>query len=122
MVQRRAARYVLHNYTRTASVTTMLLKLNWEILQFRRIKLRLTLMYKIMNDLIDVSGEPYFQPAFGHTRSENNLKIRQLPTTKAYHQATFFINTIPHWNRAPANVVSAPTLDSFRGALASYEM
>jgi hypothetical protein len=122
MVQRHAARYVLHNYTRTASVTAMLLQLKWELLKFRRIKLRLTLMYKIMNNLVDISREPYFQPAFGHTRSQNNLKIRQLPTTKSYHQASFFINTIPHWNIAPASVVSAPTLDSFRGALASYEM
>ena len=49
-VQRRAARWVLSNYSRDTSVTSLLLSLNWLTLQQRRWSSRLTLFYKIINN------------------------------------------------------------------------
>ena len=54
MVQRRAARYILNRYHNTSSVTTMLEHLEWESLEARRIKCQLTMMFKIINGLVDI--------------------------------------------------------------------
>ena len=120
MVQRRAARYVLNQYARTASVTAMLRRLDWELLQHRRMKLRLTLMYKIINQLVAISADPHFKPVTRRTRSHHSLKFQQISTTKAYHQASFFISTIPLWNLAPATLVEAPSLEVFRQELTKF--
>ena len=120
MVQRRAARYVLNQYARTASVTAMLRRLEWELLQHRRMKLRLTLMYKIINQLVAIPVDPHFKPVTRRTRSHHSLKFQQISTTKAYHQASFFISTIPLWNSAPATLVEAPSLDVFRQELTKF--
>jgi uncharacterized protein (UPF0305 family) len=42
MVQRRAARYVTNRYRNTSSVTSMLGDLEWDTLEIRRKKIRLT--------------------------------------------------------------------------------
>ena len=52
MVQCRAARYVLDRYERTASVKEMLKQLDWETLELRRRKARLTMLYKMHYNLV----------------------------------------------------------------------
>ena len=49
MIQRRSARYVTNRYHNTSYVETMLQKLQWPTLEERRMKARLTLLYKIAN-------------------------------------------------------------------------
>ena len=46
-VQRKAARFCLQNFSKTASVTDMLSDLKWDTLETRRKENRLTLMYKL---------------------------------------------------------------------------
>ena len=50
-IQRRAARFVQSDYKRTSSVTSMMEELGWKPLHERRREQRLTLLYKIVNDL-----------------------------------------------------------------------
>ncbi len=47
-VQRRAARWVKRDYTRTSSVTEMMSSLQWRPLELRRIDQRLIMFYKII--------------------------------------------------------------------------
>ena len=54
-VQRRAARFVLGDYNRDISVTAVLEDLGWETL-IRRAIARLTLMYEIAHNLVDMPG------------------------------------------------------------------
>jgi hypothetical protein len=54
MVQRRAARYVTNRYHNTSSVSSMIDHLGWETLESRRTKVQLTMLYKIIYDLIDI--------------------------------------------------------------------
>ena len=112
----------LYKYDRTASVSAMLQRLEWETLQQRRLKLRLTLMYKIVHGLVAIKGNQYFHPANRSTRSSHSLKFRQIQATHSYHQASFFIRTIPTWNAAPAIVTEAMTLEAFKGALAKIQL
>ena len=50
MVQRKAARIVLNKHNLANSVTTMLQSLKWSTLEWRRRFLKLTLMFKILNN------------------------------------------------------------------------
>ena len=60
-VQRRAARFFLNEFSSYSSVTNMLSTLNLPPLQQRRERAKLIMMYKIINDLIDIPKE-YFTP------------------------------------------------------------
>ena len=53
-VQCQAARYVMHIYLHTASVTEMLHQLLWETMETRRRNINLIMLYKIVNNLIDI--------------------------------------------------------------------
>jgi hypothetical protein len=56
MVQHRAARYVVNRYHNTSSVTSMLKDLKWSTLEERRQRVRLVLMYKIVNGLVKIDA------------------------------------------------------------------
>ena len=58
-IQRRAARFVTGNYKRDSSVTNMLGNLNWETLQERRKNARLSMLYKIQNNLVGIDQATY---------------------------------------------------------------
>ena len=57
MVQRRAARYVLNRYNNTSSVSEMLHELQWDTLEERRKKNRLSIFYKIHNGQTGIDTE-----------------------------------------------------------------
>ena len=54
MIQRKAARFCMNNYRRESSVTELIETLGWDSLQLRRKQVRLSLMYKLSNNLIDI--------------------------------------------------------------------
>jgi len=62
MVQCRAAHYV-QSYQRSASVTEMLKQLDWETLELRRKKARLTMLYKMHCNLVAMDQQKYLKPA-----------------------------------------------------------
>ena len=49
-------------FNKTANVTDMLSDLNWDTLQTRRKKNRLTLMYKLSHNLVDINTEEHLIP------------------------------------------------------------
>ena len=59
MVQWRAARYATNQCPNTSSVSEMLDHLNWETLESRGTKAQLTMMFRIVNSLVDVPLEQY---------------------------------------------------------------
>ena len=54
-VQRKAARFVCNNYYRYSSVTNMLQQLGWPTLERRRSEAKATMMYEIINNLVQVN-------------------------------------------------------------------
>ena len=68
-IQRRAARCVQSDFKRTSSVTSMIEELGWKPLHGRRREQRLTLLYKIVNDLVAI-------PADQHITYNNNRRSR----------------------------------------------
>ena len=78
MVQRHAARYTTNCYHNTSSVTDMLQELDWESLESRRTKIELTLLFKFVNDLVDIPASTYLTPANTQTRTFHTKKLMQI--------------------------------------------
>ena len=55
----------------------MLQDLNWETLESRRAKLQLVMIYKIINDLVDIPCDAYLTPAT--TRTSTGVIQKVLP-------------------------------------------
>ena len=81
-VQRRAARYACHRHHNTSSVTEMIHSLDWPTLQERRLKTRLHIFYKIINNKIAVPYDNILIPSQSRTRSTHSNTIRQIQYNK----------------------------------------
>ena len=106
MVQHRAARYVTNRYHNTSSMTSMLEHLEWESLESRCVKCQLTMLFKIINDLVDIPRDQYLTEASTRTRSHHSHKFRHVPAPSDYFKNSFFPRTIVLWNSLPASLVS----------------
>ena len=120
MVQRRAARYATNRYRNTSSVTDMLEDLNWDTLETRRSKSQVTMMFKIINGLVDIPAADFVTPASTRTRSHHGKKLRQYATSTDTLKYSFFPCTIPLWNSLPATLAEAPDLVSFKRGLSTF--
>ena len=112
-VQRRAARWVMSDFRRTSSVTTMLNTLGWRNLAQRRADSRLVLMYKIVHGLVAIPQTQLVRPS-RVSRSSHPFYFRQIQTTKNIYKYSFFPLTIVQWNKLPSSVVSLPSVDQFK--------
>ena len=119
MVQSRAARFVTSRYRNTSKVSSMIDHLQWESLKSRRSKIQLNLLYKVVEDLVDIPADKYLTPSTARTRSAHSRKFRQYSTSTDPFKFSFFPHTIPLWNSLPASVAEAPSLASFRKELST---
>ena len=69
-VQRRAARYVFNDYSTITpgSVTKMLDDLEWEPLEVRRRHDRLSMLYRMQHNLVDIPANRYLSSSDSRTR------------------------------------------------------
>ena len=111
MVQRRSARMVCSDYRRTSSVSSMLQQLQCPTLQERRAQAKVTMMYRIVYQLVDVPTT-YLIP-ISSIRGHGLKYLVPYARTQIY-QRSFFPDIIRLWNSLPQSVVSCPTIDSFK--------
>ena len=76
-IQRRVLRWIFNGYNFSHSVTTMLQSLNWPNLQHRRKRMRLTLLYKSINDLLALKIPNYFTAISTNTRIHHHHQSYQ---------------------------------------------
>ena len=114
-VQRRAARYVCGLQSRQESVTAMMHRLQWETLENRRKKGRVTMLYKIWTDQVAIPSTKLV-PTTRVTRG-HSAKLQQLVAKKNYVQQSFFPSAIKLWNSLPDVVVSQPSIEDFKEKL-----
>ena len=121
MVQHRAARFVTncpHRHTENQpSITAKIRELGWDTLQTRRQRSRLTMLYRVTKNLVDVpqAYHPCLrvpQPARGHQMQY----VRQQPDVDAF-QFSFLPRTIVDWNNLSPATVAAASLESFKRQL-----
>ena len=118
-VQRRAARWVLRSYHKTASVSDMLARLQWPLLSQRRRLSRLAMMYKYHHGHIKIrsKNKPTPQPPRRCSRI-TNPSAYSLPSCRTeYRKNSFFPRTVAEWNKLPTEAVSAATVGIFNAHL-----
>ena len=105
-VQRRAARCVCNDFTsRTPGcVTKMLNDLHWEPLEVRRRHDRLSMLYKIQHNLVDIPTDRYLRVS--DSRIRGPAKFFQGRITDTAYSNSFFPRTVRDWNRLSGEVVS----------------
>ena len=117
-IQRSAARFVKNNYERTkGTVKSLLEDLQWQSLEARRKAARLTLMYKIVNDKVDIPVDRYLQPKKRCSRAHNDNSFIQFQNRTQSRKYSFFPRTVVEWNALPQSVVDAASVDVFKNHL-----
>ena len=118
-IQRRAARWVLKDYNRYSSVTSMLKHLSWPELQTRRKIARLQTFYKALHNDIPISLPANYFPMNRETRQYHQHHfILPLTSTTAY-QKSFFSRTVQEWNYLPQSYIDLD-YDSFSINVSNY--
>ena len=116
-VQRRAARWVLGDYSPYSSVTDMIGKLRWRTLEQRRTDSRLILFYKIIYGYVAIPLPSYVIPLPCASRTSHPLAYRQISTRTDYYKYSFYPLTVVQWNSLPASIATLTDLDSFKRAV-----
>jgi len=117
-VQRRAARWAVARYQRTASVTKMLEELGWQTLEQRRCHARLIMMFKIVHGLAHVPHTFLSQPTpTRQSRNTHEHTFALFHTRTNYFKFSYFPLTVSQWNALPVSVLDAPTVESFKARL-----
>lgn len=115
MVQRRAARFVCNRYRRTASVTEMIESLGWSTLQERRKVARLSMFFKLRQDLVKVDKSSLKAKPSRRRRGQQHRKqyVEDITHTQDYRLGSFFPKTVKDWNKLSQTAVDANTPDTF---------
>ena len=116
-IQRRAARFVLNDYSRNSSVSTMLADLNWQSLEERRIINDLTMFYKINSNFVNISFPAEISLGFQGTRRSHDYKFMPLSSAVNAYKYSFFPRTIPVWNGLPFSVIHASSVNLFKASI-----
>ena len=88
-------------------------------LENRRKMNKLTVLYKIRNNLLCIKENGYFERADSLTRdASRNYKLKSAKTELFKH--SFFINTPKIWNKLPIVIKDAQFLESFKIAIRKH--
>ena len=117
MVQRRAARYVLHRHHNTSSVTDMFKTLNWRSLENRRKDMRLCMMYKIDRGLVAISKDSRLTPQKRPTRHSHSRAFQTVTCGTEKRRMSFFPRTVRDWNALPPDIPDLDTLEAFKASV-----
>lgn len=101
MVQHRAARFVLHDYSRFSHVSPMIKQLGWDTLEQRRLLSQLTMFYKIQQGLIGISLPPEVCPLDRVSRLPNVSPYRHIQSNCNIYKFSFYPRSIVIWNQLP---------------------
>lgn len=117
-IQRRASRLICGP---DKEYPERLLELKWDSLELRRKYLSLVQMYKIIFGYCDINCHHYFDIiGITRTRSKHEYKIRPKVARTNYFKYSFFHRYINDWNSLPSEVMSSPSLQSFKVSLIKY--
>ena len=119
-VQRRAARWIQSEYTRTASITSLLSSLDISTLEQRRKSSRLVLFYKILNNLLPISIPTCYHHTQFHTRQHHSNHFMLPQATLNSYKNSFYPRTIKDWNNLPIYIIEAGDTDTFTYLLNLY--
>ncbi len=99
---------------RAPGITTHLKQqINMDPLHIRRQTQRLTLMYKITNNYIDIDPYTYLHSTnYQRTRNTHNQTYQTYYANTDSYKYSYFPRTIRDWNRLPQSILNSNTIDS----------
>ena len=95
----------------------MLDELGWRSLNQWRADQRLIMLYKIVNNLVQVDLSKELIPLTRHFRNSHAKSFRIAYEKKTYLQYSFLLSTIKQWNSLPATLATAPSLHFFKSGV-----
>ena len=116
-MQRRAARWMMNNYGRYNSVTTMIQHLDWDTLKKRRMIIRLQTLFKIMHNEYALKIPTHYLPMTRHTRQYHPLHFTLPNSSTVTYQQSFYCKTINEWNHLPISTIEQDNLNLFTNQL-----
>ena len=116
-IQRAAARFVSSDYSRYSSVTGMTHSLGWDSLEKRRYIDSVTLMYKVVHNLVLIPLPNSVQSSYSRTRANHPYKFMHIFANSNAYKYSFFPRVIPLWNSLPRDAVCAESIRCFRAKL-----
>ena len=120
-VQRRAARFVMGDYSRYSSVTAMLSKLNWSSLSERRARFKAIMMHRIVNHQVAINPEEYLTPSTAPSRGHTNKYLLPYARTQVF-KYSFFPSAIKIWNAIPEEVINQETIEAFKRSIQKHRL
>ena len=118
-INKRAARFITGNRIFAHGNTELNFSpLGWSTLQERRAKLKVTMLYKIRNDLIRISKKDLV-PA---TSLRYRLNYAVPHSKLERHLHSFFPSSIRLWNRLPSEIKLSPDLLKFKSAVQNFQL
>ena len=107
------------DYSTTSSVSEMIIDLGLETLLQRCTQAKLVMMYRITHSLIDIQAPQLLHPAAVNTRGHSMHFLVPYCRIDDY-RCSFFPSGISLWNQLPESIVTAPTLETYKGGLAGH--
>ena len=102
------------DWRRTSSVTSMLSVLGWETLEERRARMRISMLFNIIQGSVAVDGQSFLEPlSYCSTRGASKKFKVPMCRTSVY-MASFFPDAVKRWNRLPCHVTEAPSIESLK--------
>ena len=114
MAQQRAPRFATETQKR---LKDMLNNLKWKTQDIEGLKLQLTVLFKMIHDLIDIPPSDYLTRTSSRTRKSNSHKYLQYFTSTDCFKNSFCFRTILVLKRLPSTVAEAPSLALFKREL-----
>ena len=108
--------FITNNYTTIFGIPTHIKQqINMDHLTLRRQAHRLTIMYKITNNHIDIDKQEYLHHANTHrTRNTHNQKYITYHANTDCYLHSYFPRTIRDWNSLPQHITAANTTATFK--------
>ena len=114
-IQRRAARFILNDYSWYTSVSHLLLDVNLPSLQSRRSNSKAIMLYKIIHNLVSLPTK-FLIPNTSVTHHHNHSF--QLPYSRIDALShSFFPSAIRIWNSLSSTTIDCCSLESFKQSL-----
>ena len=117
MVQHRAVRFILNQYSWENSITEMIQSLQLDTLQSRRKNARLCLFFKIDKHLTPLITPDELRLKPDQRRTDNGRSYEHFTSHSNPLYSSFYPHTVRDWNLLPSHLVSLSSIDSFADSL-----
>ena len=103
-------------------VTNMVTQLGWDLLEHRRAKHRITVFYKIINNLANICMQHQLKVHDSSAHGTASHRFRQLNTKLNCYEYSFLPATIVLWNTLTFEVRQLPSLEQFQYAISQLSV